>query len=102
WIGTGEQDNRDVLAFFHPAQPSHNQKAIPRNTAAMAHVRRKLHIEHDQVGALRASLLNRGSAIHGGSDSVTRAGERKGGRFEDDAIVIHYEDSLLGHNKSLR
>ena len=49
----GEQD-RVEAAFLEPAQPIHDEKAVPRDPAAVGDIGRKADVEQDQIGLFPA------------------------------------------------
>ena len=66
-ILTGRDDDGYALSFFTPANPLHDQNAVPRNGAAVTGIRLKMSIEND-LGTGR--LLRRVASVSPPSPAV--------------------------------
>ena len=90
----GDNDDGDAGALIHPAQPIHDEEAIPGHATARAHIRREVEIQQDQVELFAPHRGNRLGAIRGGEHLIAVGLKHVRKDLQDDQVVIHHQNSL--------
>src|SRR5262245_9388255 len=90
-IASRDDDDRDVLAFVHPTNPIHDEKSVPRHSAAVGHVRRETEIEQNEIRPVFADGADSVRTIKGCEHIVAGSLQFEGERLDDERVVVYDE-----------